>query len=119
MIPMNVLVTGAAGFIGFHVSKRLLEDGYRVVGFDNVNDYYDIKLMDFVTEIEKNLGIPAQLNLMPMQPGDIPKSHADVENLIEEFDYAPQHSIQHGIKNFIDWYLDYYKTVLNSPVGKK
>ncbi len=44
MTPMNVLVTGAAGFIGFHVSKRLLEDGYRVVGFDNVNDYYDIKL---------------------------------------------------------------------------
>ena len=38
---MKVLVTGAAGFIGFHVSKKLLERGDTVVGFDNMNDYYD------------------------------------------------------------------------------
>ena len=41
---MKVLVTGAAGFIGFHTSKRLLEDGHEVIGLDNVNDYYDINL---------------------------------------------------------------------------
>ena len=51
MTPMRVLVTGAAGFIGFHVSKRLLDDGYRVVGFDNVNDYYDVKLKHSRLEI--------------------------------------------------------------------
>ena len=38
---MSVLVTGAAGFIGFHYSKRLLDAGYRVVGLDNLNPYYD------------------------------------------------------------------------------
>ncbi|MFQ5484137.1 MAG: NAD-dependent epimerase [Desulfobacterales bacterium] len=43
---MKVLVTGAAGFIGFHLSKRLLEDGYRVIGIDNLNPYYDITLKE-------------------------------------------------------------------------
>nr|HPH51459.1 NAD-dependent epimerase/dehydratase family protein [Deltaproteobacteria bacterium] len=38
---MNVLVTGVAGFIGFHVARRLLDDGHRVVGIDNLNPYYD------------------------------------------------------------------------------
>ncbi|PYI57197.1 NAD-dependent epimerase [Paenibacillus flagellatus] len=42
----TILVTGAAGFIGFHLSKRLLQDGYRVVGIDNINDYYDVNLKE-------------------------------------------------------------------------
>ena len=41
---MNILVTGAAGFIGFHLSKRLLEEGHYVTGLDNLNEYYDIRL---------------------------------------------------------------------------
>ena len=41
---MKVLVTGIAGFIGFHVAKRLLDEGYSVFGFDNINDYYDVQL---------------------------------------------------------------------------
>ena len=40
----TILVTGGAGFIGYHLSKRLLKDGYNVVGYDNMNDYYDPKL---------------------------------------------------------------------------
>ena len=40
----NILLTGCAGFIGFHVAKRLLKDGYKVVGLDNLNDYYDVNL---------------------------------------------------------------------------
>ena len=38
------IVTGAAGFIGFHLSKKLLEDGFHVIGFDNLNSYYDVNL---------------------------------------------------------------------------
>lgn len=41
---MKFLVTGAAGFIGFHVSGRLLEAGHQVIGIDNLNDYYDVSL---------------------------------------------------------------------------
>jgi len=41
---VKILVTGAAGFIGFHVAKRLLDDKHEVVGLDNINDYYDVAL---------------------------------------------------------------------------
>ncbi len=41
---MNILVTGAAGFIGFHLCERLLKDNHRVFGIDNINNYYDVKL---------------------------------------------------------------------------
>ena len=50
---MKVLLTGIAGFIGFHVAKRLLDDGYEVVGFDNLNDYYDVQLkIDRLKELQ-------------------------------------------------------------------
>ena len=49
----TILVTGGAGFIGYHLSKRLLKDGYNVVGYDNMNDYYDPKLKeDRVRDLE-------------------------------------------------------------------
>ena len=41
---MKVLVTGAAGFIGFHLSEKLLKEGHTIVGIDNINDYYDVNL---------------------------------------------------------------------------
>ena len=41
---MRILVTGVAGFIGFHLAKRLLEDGHAIVGMDNLNAYYDVQL---------------------------------------------------------------------------
>ena len=68
--------------------------------------------MDNIHEIEKNLGVGAKLNLMPMQDGDLQKSHADVADLIKDFDYAPQWSVKEGVKNFIQWYVDYYKVRL-------
>ena len=42
-----ILVTGCGGFIGFHLCKKLIEDGYKVIGIDNINDYYDTKLKKF------------------------------------------------------------------------
>jgi len=52
-MPSKILITGAAGFIGFHLSKSLLEDGYEVLGVDNINDYYDPKLKHARLEIIK------------------------------------------------------------------
>ena len=51
----RVLVTGSAGFIGFHLSQRLLKEGFRVIGIDNVNDYYDVQLkLDRLTILKNN-----------------------------------------------------------------
>jgi len=77
----------------------------------NIGSNSPIKLMDYIQEIETNLGIKAKLNMMPMQDGDVKKSHADVSDLIRDFDYAPKWTIKKGVKSFIRWYLDYYKIV--------
>jgi len=75
----------------------------------NIGSNSPVKLMDYIREIEKNLGMEAKLNMMPMQGGDVKKSHADVTDLIRDFDYTPEWDIKKGIKEFIKWYLDYYK----------
>ena len=79
----------------------------------NIGSNRPVQLMDYVQEIEKNLGMKAELNLMPMQNGDVKKSHADIGDLVKDFEYSPKWSIQNGIKNFIQWYLDYYNVKLN------
>jgi UDP-glucuronate 4-epimerase len=81
----------------------------------NIGSNAPVRLMDYIHEIEKNLGIKAKLNLMPMQDGDVRKSHADVTDLIKDFDYAPKWSTKEGIKDFIQWYVSYYKIQLSSP----
>ena len=78
----------------------------------NIGSNRPVELMDYVQEIEKNLGMTAKLNMMPMQDGDVRKSHADVDNLIRDFEYAPKWNIEDGIKSFIQWYIDYYKVRL-------
>ena len=70
--------------------------------------------MEYIRALESALGKKAKLDLMPMQDGDVRKSHADVTDLINDFDYTPKWNIQDGIKNFIQWYIDYYKVSLPS-----
>ena len=68
----------------------------------NIGSNAPIQLVDYVREIEKNLGIKAKLNMMPMQNGDLKKSHADISDLIKDFEYTPEWTIQRGMKNFIN-----------------
>lgn len=74
----------------------------------NIGHGSPVELMDFIREIENNLGIEAEKNMMPIQPGDVPKTWADVDNLFELTDFKPQITVQEGIKSFVDWYRDYY-----------
>ena len=67
-----------------------------------------IKLLDFIEEIEKNLGIEAEKNMMEMQPGDVTKTWADIENLKSLIKFRPQVPLEVGVRNFIDWYKKYY-----------
>jgi len=74
----------------------------------NIGSNAPVRLMDYILEIEKNLGIEAKLNLMPMQNGDFLKSHANVDTLVQDFGYTPKYSIESGIKKFVEWYMEYY-----------
>ena len=69
-------------------------------------------LEDFINEIENNLGKTAKRNLMPLQPGDVPDTSADITGLKDISGYEPKTSIKIGVKNFIDWYKEYYKVNL-------
>jgi len=79
---------------------------YKIYNIGNSNP---VRLMDFIEEIEKELGLKAQKNLLPMQPGDVPSTWADVTDLTENLNYKPNTSVKEGIKNFLTWYRDYYK----------
>jgi len=66
-------------------------------------------LMDFIHLIEKYTGKKAELNFLPMQPGDVPETYADVSHARELLGYDPRVDIEVGVRKFIEWYLDYYK----------
>ncbi|MFO7829332.1 MAG: NAD-dependent epimerase [Bacteroidales bacterium] len=74
----------------------------------NIGNNAPVKLMDFIQAIEDELGIKAEKNLMPIQPGDVEKTWADVSGLMDDFNYKPDTDIRVGVKNFIAWYKDFY-----------
>ena len=65
--------------------------------------------MDYIQAIEKALGMEAEKELLPLQPGDVPDTYADVTDLVEEFGYKPSMTIEEGIRNFVSWYKEYFK----------
>ena len=77
---------------------------YRVYNIGNNNP---VELMDYIEALEISLGMSTEKELLPLQPGDVPDTYADVDDLIEEFGYKPSMSVQQGVKNFTKWYLEY------------
>lgn len=75
----------------------------------NIGNNSPVRLMDFIEAIENKLGKTAKKNFMDLQPGDVPETYANVEDLYRDINFRPQTSIQEGINNFVDWYLDYYE----------
>ncbi|WP_022671378.1 NAD-dependent epimerase [Hippea alviniae] len=75
----------------------------------NIGNNSPVKLDRFIEIIEKELGKKAKRNLMPMQPGDVESTYADVSALIEDLDYKPYTPPEVGIKRFIEWYRSFYK----------
>ncbi|MDG1945693.1 MAG: NAD-dependent epimerase [Halioglobus sp.] len=77
---------------------------YRLYNIGNNNP---VQLTDFISAIEKALGKTAQRDLLPMQPGDVAATCANIDDLIAAVDYRPQTPVQEGINHFIDWYLEH------------
>ena len=76
----------------------------------NIGSNNPINLGRYIEHIESALGMSAKKNFLPMQPGDVADTAADVGTLIESVGYAPSTDVGVGVKNFVDWYRDYYKT---------
>lgn len=74
----------------------------------NIGNNNPVNLLDFVHAIEKALGTSAQMDLLPIQPGDVPATYADVSDLVKDFGYQPSTPLDQGIANFVNWYQTYY-----------
>jgi UDP-glucuronate 4-epimerase len=79
---------------------------YRIFNIGNSNP---IVLSEYISSIEEALGKKAIKNMLPMQPGDVPETHADMKDLSEWVNYTPATSVRQGVKEFVNWYIDYYK----------
>ncbi len=79
---------------------------YRVY---NIGNHDPVELNTFISAIERATGKVAIKNLMPIQPGDVPSTFADVEDLKEAVGFTPGTSIDEGIQHFVDWYREYFK----------
>tara|TARA_R110002096_G_scaffold82050_1_gene190886 strand:- start:897 stop:1904 length:1008 start_codon:yes stop_codon:yes gene_type:complete len=75
----------------------------------NIGSHSPVELMYFIELIEKNINKKAEINYLPLQPGDVPATYADVDTLINNVGYSPSTSIETGIENFINWYKEYHK----------
>ncbi len=74
----------------------------------NIGNHEPVELMRFIQVLEACLGVEAEKNMLPMQPGDVPATYADVSALADEVGYKPDTPIEVGIARFVDWYREYY-----------
>ncbi len=79
---------------------------YRLYNIGNNNP---VELRKYISVLEDCLGIKAEQNLLPLQPGDVPDTYANVEALVNDTGYKPETTIEEGIANFVEWYKEYYK----------
>jgi len=75
----------------------------------NIGNNNPVQLMDYIEALESSLGLKAIKDLLPLQPGDVPDTYANVDDLVKEFDYKPSTKMNQGVQNFVDWYKSYYK----------
>jgi UDP-glucuronate 4-epimerase len=80
---------------------------YRVF---NIGNNQPVQLLHCIEVLEQCLGRKAQLDLLPMQPGDVPSTMADVSELEKAVGFRPRTSVEEGIRRFVDWYKEYYRT---------
>jgi len=79
---------------------------YKIFNIGNGNP---VKLLDFIQSLENSLGIKANKNLMPMQPGDVYQTYADVDDLFAITNHKPSVSVDHGVDQFVRWYKNFYQ----------
>lgn len=99
------IVTGIVNILGKAPEADELGAHYKVY---NIGNNQPEKLMDYISALEKSLGREAKKEFLPMQPGDVYQTYADVSDLIRDFDFKPSTSIEEGLSRFAEWFLPYY-----------
>ena len=75
----------------------------------NIGNNKPVDLLHYIDVLEDCLGVKAQMNLLPLQQGDVPDTYADVADLITDTGYKPSTEVEDGIARFVAWYRDYYR----------
>jgi UDP-glucuronate 4-epimerase len=75
----------------------------------NIGNNSPVELMDYIGALEKALGRKAEMDMLPLQPGDVLDTYADVTDLAEQFDHRPATQVVQGVTNFVAWYRDYFR----------
>lgn len=99
------IVTGIVNILDHAPAADELGTHYKVY---NIGNNQPEKLMDYISTLEKCLGKEAKKEFLPMQPGDVYQTYADVSDLIRDFDFKPSTSIEKGLGKFAEWFLPYY-----------
>jgi len=94
-----------AAWDGAHPDPSSSTAPYRIY---NIGNSRPVKLLDFIEAIERKTGKTVVKNLLPIQPGDVKRTYADVSALREELGYNPSTTVEEGVGKFIDWYREYY-----------
>jgi len=76
----------------------------------NIGNNNPVNLMDYIKELEINLGKEAKKEFLPIQPGDVPDTYADISDLSDELGYLPSTPVAEGVKNFSEWFKEFYKS---------
>ncbi len=97
------IVEGVARILEKPVMDRKLYEIY------NIGNNNAVKLSNFIEAIEKHVGKKAEKEMLPMQPGDVERTWADVDDLISDYGYRPNTQMKDGVKEFVKWYKQYYK----------
>jgi len=80
----------------------------------NIGNSHPVELIDYISALELALGKVAKKEYLPLQPGDVPNTHADIRELQQEFNYSPQIDVTTGVKQFATWYQKYYSNILSN-----
>lgn len=98
--------TGNPNWSGKHPDPATSRAPYRIY---NIGNNQPVQLLDFIEAIEEALGRTAVKEFLPIQPGDVPATFANVDDLIRDFDYQPATAVEEGVRRFVEWYRWYFR----------
>lgn len=106
VLSMDRNATPDANWDAHHPDPATSKAPWRIY---NIGNNQPVKLMRYIEVLQECLGKKAELNLLPLQPGDVPDTFANVDDLVRDVGYKPATPVEEGVRRFVDWYRSYYQ----------